>query len=131
MPFQRYAKGAGSSEHKRGNVMRVLVAFEEEYRTYQDVTATIIRELRPHVEVSVAGLDELETQVARLVPGLVICSRSKNSMDADGAYAWLKLPTGHGRTAELCVNEECSEVVELGLEELLRILDEIEMLIRA
>jgi hypothetical protein len=111
--------------------IRILVAFEEDHRVYQETTATIIRELRTHVEVSITELNELEAEVARLSPDLVICSRPKNATDAGRVLAWLKLPTGHDRSAELYLDGEYSEVDNPGLEELLRVVDETERLVRA
>lgn len=107
-----------------------MVAFEEDHRIYQETTATIIRELRPHIEVLVTELDELEAEVARLVPDLVICSRSKNATNAGQVHAWLKLPTGHNRLAKLCLDGEYMEVEAPGLDELLWILDETERLVQ-
>jgi hypothetical protein len=108
--------------------IRILVSFEEDHRVYQETTAIIIRELRPHVEVSVTELNELEAEVARLSPDLVICSRPKNVPDAGRVLAWLRLPTGHYRSAELYLDGEYSEMDNPGLEELLRVVDETEKL---
>jgi hypothetical protein len=112
-----------------GNVLRVLIAFEEEYRIYQDATASTFRLLRPHIEVLVAEMGALEAEVARLEPHLVI-SRPKNAIDAGDAPAWLKLPTGRDRSAELWLDGEYSEMDDPGLDELLRIVDEAERLVR-
>ena len=62
--------------------MRILVAFLEGYRVYQEAIAYTIRKLRPHVEVSVAELGALEAEVARLIPHLVISSRPNSTADA-------------------------------------------------
>jgi hypothetical protein len=112
--------------------MRILVAFEECYRIYQDVTADVIRTLRPHAEVLATELDALEAEAARTRPGLVICSRpKKNVMDGDGVPAWLKLPTGRDGSAELSLDGEYSEVENPGLVELLWVIDEAERLLQA
>jgi hypothetical protein len=111
-------------------VVRVLIAFEEEYRIYQDAIASTFRLLRPHVEVLVAELGALEAKVAHLGPHLVICSRPKNAVGAGDTPAWLKLPTGRDRSAELWLGGEYSEMDDPGLDGLLRIVDEAERLVR-
>ena len=42
--------------------IRVLVAFEDLYRTYREVIAAAIQVLRPQVDVSTTGLDDLEAE---------------------------------------------------------------------
>jgi hypothetical protein len=54
--------------------MRVLLSFEEEYRVYMEAMADAIRVFRPNVEVATADARELEAQVERFNPQLVICS---------------------------------------------------------
>jgi hypothetical protein len=123
-------KPQGIRAQEGGTGVRVLVAFEKDYQAYQDVTVNIIRELRPHVEVSVAELDKLQAEVVRLEPDLVICSRPNNATGAGRVLAWIKLPTGHNRSAELCLDGEYSEVEDVGLNDVLRVLDETERLAR-
>lgn len=55
--------------------MRILVAWEDEYRIYRKVIAAVILILRPHVEVETAELDALKEQIARFDPQVVICSQ--------------------------------------------------------
>jgi hypothetical protein len=55
--------------------VRVLVAFEDLYRSYREVIAAAIRVLRPHVEVTTTDdLEDLEALVDRLDPRVVICT---------------------------------------------------------
>ena len=51
--------------------MRVLLAFEEEYRVYMEALAGAIRAFRSEVEVVVVDSEELEAEVERLDPQLV------------------------------------------------------------
>ena len=107
--------------------MHLLVAFEDEYRVYQDVIVSTISILRPHVEVSLVDPGVLEEEVSRLCPHLVISSRPRAG-HAGSVLAWLRAPTGPHRSAELWRGEERGELLEVGLEALLRIVDETEML---
>ena len=54
--------------------MRVLLAFEKEYRVYIEAIANAIRTFRSHVEVALTNREELEAEVESFAPQLVICS---------------------------------------------------------
>ncbi len=54
--------------------MRVLVSFGREYRVYMQAIAAAIREFHPDVEVAVTDAGELEAEVERIDPQLVIAS---------------------------------------------------------
>ena len=54
--------------------MRVLLAFEEEYRVYMEAIAEAIRTFRSHVEVALTNTRGLEAEVERFHPQLVISS---------------------------------------------------------
>ena len=54
--------------------MRVLLAFEEEYRVYIEAIAEALRTFRSHVEVALINTEGLEAEVERFAPQLVICS---------------------------------------------------------
>lgn len=54
--------------------MRVLLAFEEEYRVYGQALADAIPAFRSYVQVAVTDTWGLEAQVERFDPQLVICS---------------------------------------------------------
>jgi hypothetical protein len=107
------------------------VSFEEEYHSYRDVIASSILTLRPHIEVSLVEPHALQEEVARIRPHLVISSSRPSAAHVCGILAWLRLPTGDHRSAELWHGEEISEVGEAGLEALLGIVDETERLKRA
>jgi hypothetical protein len=52
---------------------RILVA--NELASYRQTLAIVIRELRPHIEVYETTSEHLDTEITRLRPDLVICSR--------------------------------------------------------
>src|SRR3954468_23479063 len=54
--------------------MRVLLAFEEEYRVHIEAIAEALRTFRSHVEVALTNTEGLEAEVERFAPQLVICS---------------------------------------------------------
>jgi hypothetical protein len=71
--------------------IRVLVALEDEYRAYREVIAAGIQILRPNVEVTTATLEELEAEVARLDPQVVISSHDKPA-SVRAEVSWAKEP---------------------------------------
>ena len=54
--------------------MRVLLAFEDEYRVYMEAMAAALRTFRSDVEVSLTDRRNLEAQLERLDPQLLISS---------------------------------------------------------
>jgi hypothetical protein len=94
--------------------MRVLVAFDEVYRTYREVIATGIQLLRPQVEVTTTALDELEQEVARLDPQVVVCSRDRPASVPPGV-AWIMVPF-----------DPVPRTSEVTLEKLLEIIDRVQ-----
>lgn len=71
--------------------IRVLVAFEDQYRAYRDVIGAGIQVLRDQVEVTTTDLDGLESEVARLDPQVVICSRDRPA-SLPQRVTWFKVP---------------------------------------
>ena len=70
--------------------MRILVAFEDLYRAYREVIAASIQVLRPQLEVTSTNLAELEGELARLDPQVVISSLDKPAGVGEGV-AWAKV----------------------------------------
>ena len=108
--------------------MRVLIAFEDEYRSYRDAIASAISVHRPRVEVAAAGVVALKDEMVRFDPHLVVCSRP-NAVDPNGRPAWFELPPDPGRLAVIWLDGQRSEVANPALEKLLSVVDETERLI--
>jgi hypothetical protein len=71
--------------------IRVLVAFEDVYRAYREVIAAGIQVLRPQLEVTTTNLTDLEGEIARLDPQVVISSVDKPASVRD-EVDWAKVP---------------------------------------
>ncbi|MCA1837636.1 MAG: hypothetical protein LC674_02335, partial [Actinobacteria bacterium] len=71
--------------------MRVLLSFEEEYRVYMEAMADAIRVFRPNVEVATADARELQAEVERFNPQLVICSPHLPNNWVDNQLAHIEL----------------------------------------
>jgi hypothetical protein len=104
---------AGSKEGRGRTRIRVLVAIEEEYRSYREVIAACIRLLRPHVEVSTTATEGLERKAASFEPQLIVTSRSRTAIPSP-LIAWITIPTDDPtKPTEVWLGEDRWEVAEL------------------
>ena len=99
---------------------RVLVA--SELQSYRQALAAAFRELRPGVEVFEVEEDDLDGEVERLGPDLVVCSRLTSRIE-DRAPSWVELYPNHGAHSVVSVLGERSTVKEIQLCDLLSIID--------
>jgi hypothetical protein len=104
---------------------RVMVVFEDQYRSYREAIARALKSRRPHAKVSVAGLDALEAEIEGVAPDLVICSHPK-ARAARSALVWVEVPCDPTRPTAVCLEGRCSETPNLTLDELLSIVDAAE-----
>ena len=108
--------------------VRVLVAFEDDYRSYREVIAAGICVLRPCTEVETAPMEELEERIERFDPQLVVCSRP-NTLDSRRHAAWIELPLDSTRPTKICVRGSYSKRINPALDVLSAVIDEVEELI--
>ncbi len=99
---------------------RVLVA--SELQSYRQALASAFRGLRPDVEVFEAEEEDLDREVERLGPDLVVCSRRTPRIE-DRAPSWVELYPNHGAHSVVSVLGERSTVEEIQLSDLLSIID--------
>ena len=109
--------------------MRVLVAFGDEYRAYREVIAAGIRILRPRTDVATATPAEIEGEIGRFGPQVVVCGRP-GIADPGDVPAWVELPVESQRPARVRVGARRRASVNLDLEGLLAVVDEAEELVR-
>jgi hypothetical protein len=108
--------------------MRLLIAFDENYRVYRDATAGAIRGIRPGVEVEVTTLEKLKERIQTFDPHLVICTR-ENSADPNGCIAWIGVSVDPLRPTKLCIGGRRSEHTNPSITVLLSALDETERIL--
>ena len=89
---------------------------------------------RPHLDVAAAGLEALQTEVARLDPHLVISSLpnpATEQEDEEGKLrlAWVELSVDPHLPSKFCVSGRRWESLNPSLEELLDVIDETERLV--
>jgi len=114
--------------------MRILVAFEDDYRAYADALAKAIRAARPHLDVSTVGLEVLQAGVELLDPHLVICSSPnplppKQQQQEGTLLAWVELSVDPHWPSKFCVSGRRWESLNPLLEELLAVIEETERLL--
>jgi hypothetical protein len=111
-------------------VVRVLVALE--LRTYREAIASALQYSRPQADVSVSAPEDIDSELERLEPHVVLCSQSSQTV-RDGALCWVKM---------LIVDEELHAVVSvkglastivpnIHLAELAGLIDSTEVLVEA
>jgi hypothetical protein len=109
---------------------RVLVVFEEDFRSYREAIACALKSLRPRAEVTVAELGKLEAEIERVGPDLVICSQP-NAGDSSDRFVWVEVPSDPNRPSAICLEGRCSKTNQLTLDDLLSIVDAAEAFSRA
>ena len=114
-----------------GNV-RVLLGFEEEYRVYIEAIAEAIRTFRSHIEVALTNTQELEAEVERFDPQLVICSSPIPTNPVDPQLiASMELSPDPDQPSSFRVGERHWESTNPTLGETLSVVDETNLLYRA
>jgi hypothetical protein len=109
--------------------MRVLVVYEDSYRSYGQTMVGAILGNRPNVEATIVQVRELEAEVRRFDPHLVVCNRP-NSIDPGGRVAWVRLSDDPDEPSEFCLAGRRWGSENPELEEVLEIIDEMEGLLR-
>jgi hypothetical protein len=102
---------------------RVVVATE--LQSYRQALAAAFRELRPGVEVFEVEEDDLDREVERLGPDLVVCSRLTSRI-VERAPSWVELYPNHGAHSVVSVLGAHSTIREIQLSDLLSIIDRTE-----
>jgi hypothetical protein len=120
-------------EPRKPMEMKVLVALEDEYRTYMEAMAAAIREFRPDIEVVAitGGSEDLEAGVTRLDPQLVICNPPVPENPVGERLALIELSPDSARATNFRVGERRWRSMNPTLGEILSVVDETKGLFRA
>jgi hypothetical protein len=100
------------------------VAFEDNYRTYRETIAAVLRVLRPDAEVESIALEALKEELERFDPQVVICSGHKD-VESGGTRTWIELSVDPTQPTKICVGGSYLERTNPTVEELLEVIDEI------
>lgn len=124
-PTRRYVQGSMRNMRSK---LRVLVANEP--RSYREAIARVFEATRPRVEVTTIEPEEIDSEVERLAPQMVVCSRVTPAVEAT-VLAWVELYPGHESFAQISVRGERQTLAEIELDGLLSIVDQAEVLTEA
>ena len=94
-----------------------------ELTSYREAIAAAFRLLRPNVEVFEAEDEDLEREVVRIGPHLVVCSRLTAWVE-NRAPNWVELYPGYSSYSVVSVRGERSTIEEIQLSHLLSVIDE-------
>ncbi len=107
--------------------MRMLLANDP--RSYREVMAGVVQALRPHVEVTIIDPENLDTDVARLNPHLVLCSRLTHTVRTQ-SLGWIVLYPEGDRCALISVAGTRTAVEEIEFQQVLSVVDEVDRLVQ-
>ena len=110
--------------------LRLLIAFEDEYRAYREAISTAIQELRPRTRVETCGMDSLTRELDRFDPQAVICS-CPEGLDPGRRVAWVELPLEPNLTARARLGDRRFELTNPSLPKMLDVIEEAESLLHA
>lgn len=105
--------------------LRILVAMD--MRSYREVLAETFREFLPDTQVFEAEPEDLDRDVDRLQPDVVICSKVTDLVEA-GVPNWIELYPGHGMESIVSIGGERRVFERIQLADLFSIFDQLEML---
>ena len=105
--------------------MRVLLANGP--RSYRDVLSGTLEALYPDFEILTAEPCELDQEVLRSSPHLVVCSRITPVVESN-APVWIELYPGHTSGAVVDVRGERQAIPEMDFEKLLSTVDRARLL---
>lgn len=105
--------------------MRILVANSP--RMYRESLALVILRERPGFEVLIANPEDLDGNVERIGPHVLVRDDDGVETDApDGVVCWVGIVIENHLNARIAVNGEVSELHDVSLDELLATLDEVQ-----
>ena len=110
--------------------MRALIVYEDSHRSYGEAMVGAVRASRPDLEeVALAHLRDLEAELERFDPHLVVSSRP-NTLNPGARAAWVLLSDDPDEPSQVCIDGRHRRMQNPGLEEMLEIIDETEKLVR-
>jgi hypothetical protein len=118
-----------SIENGEWTEIKIIVAFEDEFRAYQGTLAAAIRRLRPEAEVVTAEPEKISGVAKRFGPDIIIGSPCKDA-DLEGVPAWIELSLDPAQLTKVNVDGEYSEMANPTLDKLLAIIEKVAQLTR-
>jgi hypothetical protein len=107
----------------------VLVLISIEPHAYQEAIGIAIRDLRPHLEVRIIEPEDLQAEVARLDPEVVIGGLPE-AATAGARFAWAEFRPYDEPAARIRVGARYWKLRDVSFEDLLFVVDGAERLAR-
>ena len=108
--------------------MRVLIAVVP--RMYRNTLERVLKQERPNLEVKSTDPEDLDREMSRFKPHLLVCSELSPKVD-DVVLSWVHVLYNDSLSANVRVGERQSTLQDASLEDLLRVIDKTERLVRA
>jgi hypothetical protein len=108
--------------------MRVLIAFEDNYRVYREMIAAAIEMMRPRAVVVSTEVNKLETEARLFVPHVIICSVPR-IVNHVSALAWIELSPDPQQGTRIWIEERYEEALDPGMGDIVSVIDEVETLV--
>lgn len=94
---------------------------------YREALAETFREFFPESEVYEAEPDDLDREVDRLHPDVVICSKTTDLVEA-GVPNWIELYPGHGMESIASIGGRRKTFASIQLSDLFSVFDQLQTL---
>ena len=108
--------------------MRILVAVKP--RVYREVLALSLHQHRPDVEVLISPPETLDGEVGRFKPHLVVCSEGAMPDIPPSILCRVEVMFSNGLDARIGLDGRVAEAKDVGIEDLLALVDRTEKMIR-
>ena len=108
--------------------MRMLIAITS--AMYQQILTLFVKERRPSIEVETTDLANLNPEVERFGPDLVICHETSTEV-RKRVFAWIEIRYTTGLDAIVSLKGKETRIGDIDIEDLLAALDETEKLVSA
>ena len=108
--------------------MRVLIAVVQ--RMYRDTLESVLKQERPHLEVRPADPEDLDRELSRFKPHLLVSSELSGKVE-EVVLSWVHILYKDSLSANVRAGERRSTLQDASFEDLLCVIDETKRLVRA
>jgi hypothetical protein len=106
--------------------VRVLVSIAP--LSYRQAVALSLRRHRPRLEVRIAAPGDLDREVERFEPHLVVCNEATSLVRAN-VLSWVEILFENGLDALVSLDGQTSEVHDISTDDVLGAIDETERMV--
>ena len=129
----RKTAATATREHparRRGRMRNVRILIANEPRAYREAFAGALRLMRPNSRIIEAGAEDLDREVERFKPDVVLCSSVSATVETK-ARSWILLYPEDEPLAMVSTAGELSTVGDVDLEDIVALVDRTAELIKS